>query len=143
MPDPLGPTDPRIRINGVAVAGFEYHDTRQHAVPGRLSAARVERFPGSRNGFVVKGRASRGLLVVTGVLRAATFDALYELIDQHTALVDADAEVSVTFHHTTFPSCAIVSFDLLDERPTTFRPDGEETLGAMIRARFQFLRLAA
>lgn len=140
---PLGPTDPRFEIGGAAVDGFALHDTRQHVVPGTLSAARAERFPGSRNTFVVKGRASRGLRQVTGDLRADTFEDLYTLILQHEALVDSSGVVAVTFHTTTWTSCALVSFETLADRPVGYSDDGGATVKAKIPCRFTFRVLSA
>lgn len=139
---PLGPTDPRFEIGGAAVDGFELHDTRQHVLPGTLSTARAERFPGSRNTFVVKGRTSRGLREVDGVLRADTFDDLYALIAQHQDLVDTSGVVAVTFHATTWTSCALVAFELTG-RPLGYTDDGGATVKARVPCRFTFRVLSA
>ncbi len=136
---PLGPNDPRFRIDGSAVEGFELNDTRQSMVPGEASA-RVERFPGSRNSFVIKGRSSHGLRIVRGVLRADSYDALYALIAQHQDLVDSTGVVSVTFHSTVWPTCALVGFETTGEA-RTFSEDGESRK-AQIPAQFTFRVLA-
>lgn len=137
---PLGPNDPRFLIDGSAVEGFDLHDTRQSVVPGELSSARVERFPGSRSSFVIKGRASHGLRIVRGVLRADTYDALYALIAQHQDLVDSSGLVSVTFHSTVWPACALIGFETTGEA-RTYSDDGESRK-AQIPVQFTFRVLA-
>ncbi len=127
----------KLKINGAQVQGFELQDTQHAKLPGRLTAARVEYFPGSSRPFVIKGAARQDMLRPTGMLRAESFDALYTLIDEHKAWASQTTIADVTYHGTTYSS-APMAFELLTEFPEAYSQDNGQTVGAQIPVRFVF-----
>lgn len=136
MSSPL-PANASFKIDGTQATGFEYQDTRTNRVPGKLTSARVEYFPGGRQPFVIKGRARQGVLVASGTLRAASFAALYTLIGVHESFVDSTATCAVNIHGTDYDPVAPIGFETTG-RPRAFRDPATDTTGAQIPARFIF-----
>ncbi|MEM6258033.1 MAG: hypothetical protein AAGI37_06930 [Planctomycetota bacterium] len=137
---PLGPNDPRFQVDAAPMAGFDI-DTRHDLDPQGLTSSFVLRFPGSTTGYAVTGVAPPPPIIVDGVLRADSFDALHALIFQHHSWVASTGIVTVTLYETDYPNCKAMDFRKTGP-PRVYSDDGE-TAKAQCNARFVFEQLQA